>query len=142
MPPGGPLPAAGHWRGSTIAEAVGIGVNAVQRVWCTHCLQPHWAHWFKLLSDPQFAARLREIVRPHVVWPDRASVLSVNEKSRIQFPDGTQPGLPTKNGGAGIMIHDCKCHGTATLFAALSLLEGQVMAQRMKHRHHPRSFGP
>ena len=59
--------------------------------------------------------------------PEKALVLSVDEKSQIQALDRTQPGLPLKPGRAGTMTHDYKRHGTTTLFAALNTLEGTVI---------------
>jgi len=56
--------------------------------------------------------------------PDKALVLSVEEKSQIQALDRTQPGLPPKKGHAGTMTHDYKRHGTTTLFAALDVATG------------------
>ena len=40
--------------------------------------------------------------------PDKAVVLSVDEKSQVQALDRTQPGLPMKKGRAGTMTHDYK----------------------------------
>src|SRR5438034_5476882 len=91
---------------------------------------------FKLSNDPQFAAKLHEIVGLYVDLPDHAIVLSIDEKSQIQALDRTQPGLPMKKGRAGTLTHDYKRHGTTTLFAALDVLEGKVIGQCMKrHRH-------
>jgi transposase len=68
--------------------------------------------------------------------PDRALVLCVDEKSQIQALDRTQPGLPIKKGRCGTMTHDYKRHGTTTLFAALSMLDGKVIGDCMpRHRH-------
>jgi transposase len=68
--------------------------------------------------------------------PERALVLSVDEKSQIQALDRTQPGLPMKKGRAGTMTHDYKRHGTTTLFAALNVATGAVIGQCSKrHRH-------
>jgi len=98
--------------------------------------QPHRVRQFKLSNDPQFAAKLHDIVGLYVDPPDHAIVLSVDEKSQIQALDRTQPGLPMKKGRAGTMTHDCKRHGVTTLFAALDVLEGKVIGQCMKrHRH-------
>jgi transposase len=63
-------------------------------------------------------------------------VLCVDEKSQVQALDRTQPGLPLKKGRCGTMTHDYKRHGTTTLFAALSMLDGQVIGDCMpRHRH-------
>ena len=91
---------------------------------------------FKLSNDPQFAAKVRDIVGLYVDPPAHAVVLSVDEKSQIQALDRTQPGLPMKKGRAGTMTHDYKRHGTTTLFAALNVLDGTVIGRYMqRHRH-------
>jgi transposase len=131
-PPGG----ATHWTGAAMAKASAISVSSVQRIWRAHGLQPHRVRQFKLSNDPKFAAKLREIVGLYINPPDRAIVLSLDEKSQIQALDRTQPGLPLKKGRAGTMTHDYKRHGTTTLFAALDVLAGKVIGQCMKrHRH-------
>src|SRR5256714_2622224 len=132
----GPPPAASHWTGSAMAKAAGISVSSVQRIWRAHGLQPHRVRQFKLSNDPQFAAKLHEIVGLYVNPPSHAIVLSVDEKSQIQALDRTQPGLPLKKGRAGTMTHDYKRHGTTTLFAALNVLEGKVTGCCMAHHRH------
>src|SRR5919197_4920944 len=125
-----------HWTGAVMAKAIGISVSSVQRIWRAHGLQPHRVRQFKLSNDPQFVAKLRDIVGLYVNPPGHAIVLSVDEKSQIQALDRTQPGLPMKKGRAGTITHDYKRHGTTTLFAALDILEGKVIGQCMKrHRH-------
>jgi transposase len=79
---------------------------------------------------------VQDVVGLYLAPPDRALVLSVDEKSQIQALDRTQPGLPMKKRRAGTMTHDYKRHGTTTLFAALDVATGQVIGQCMKrHRH-------
>jgi transposase len=91
---------------------------------------------FKLSNDKQFVDKVQDVVGLYLAPPDRALVLSVDEKSQIQALDRTQPGLPMKKGRAGTMTHDYKRHGTTTLFAALDVATGQVIGQCMKrHRH-------
>ena len=132
----GPPPTASHWTGAAMAKATGISVSSVQRIWRAHGLRPHLVRRFKLSNDPQFAAKLKEVVGLYVNPPDRAIVLSVDEKSQIQALDRTQPGLPMKKGRAGTITHDYKRHGVTTLFAALNVLDGKVIGQCMKrHRH-------
>ena len=132
----GPPPTASHWTDAAMAKAAGISVSSVQRIWRTHGLRPHLIRRFKLSNDPQFAAKLKEIVGLYVNPPDHAIVLSVDEKSQIQALDRTQPGLPMKKGRAGTMTHDYKRHGVTTLFAALNVLDGKVIGQCMKHHRH------
>ena len=52
----------------------------------------------KLSQDPAFAAKLRDVVGPYIDLPAHSLVLSVDEKSKIQARDRTQPGLPMKKG--------------------------------------------
>ena len=131
-----PLGETTHWTAGMMAKAAGISVSSVQRIWRAHGLQPHRVRQFKLSTDPQFAAKLRDIVGLYVDPPAHALVLSVDEKSQIQALDRTQPGLPIKKGRAGTMTHDYKRNGTTTLFAALDVLDGKVIGRCMqRHRH-------
>jgi len=125
-----------HWTAEAMAKLAGVSVSSVQRIWRSHGLQPYRVCQFKLSKDPQFAAKVRDIVGLYVDPPTHAIVLSVDEKSQIQALDRTQPGLPLKKGRAETMTHDYKRHGTTTLFAALDVLEGKVIGRCMqRHRH-------
>lgn len=127
---------ATHWSARRLAKAMGIGHTSVQRIWTAHGLKPHLVATFKLSPDPEFAAKLEDIVGLYLNPPAHALVLSVDEKSQIQALDRTQPGLPMKKGRLGTMTHDYIRHGTTTLFAALDVLEGKVIGQCMqRHRH-------
>jgi transposase len=127
---------ATQWTGRAMAKTAGISLRSVQRIWAMHDLQPHRIRTFKRSSDPEFAAKLEDIVGLYVDPPKHAVVLSVDEKAQIQALDRTQPGLPLKPGKAGTMTHDYKRHGTTTLFAALDVLEGTVISRCMqRHRH-------
>src|SRR5918998_290268 len=131
-----PPPEATHWTAAAMAEAVGISLSSVQRIWRAHRLRPHQIRTFKLSKDPQFAAKLRAIVGLYVAPPAHAVVLSVDEKPQIQALDRTQPGLPLKPGRCGTVTHDYERNGTTTLFAALNVLDGTVVGRCMqRHRH-------
>lgn len=125
-----------HWTGRAMAEAVGVSLRSVQRVWTAHGLAPHRVRTFKLSKDKRFIEKFADVVGLYIDPPAHAIVLSVDEKSQIQALDRTQPGLPMKKGRAGTMTHDYKRHGTTTLFAALDVLEGKVIGRCMqRHRH-------
>jgi transposase len=129
-------PAATHWSARTMARAVGLSHTSVQRIWAAHGLKPHLQGTFKLSNDKRFVEKVEDVVGLYLDPPDKALVLSVDEKSQIQALDRTQPGLPMKKGRAGTMTHDYKRHGTTTLFAALDVATGTVIGQCMKrHRH-------
>jgi transposase len=131
-----PVAEATHWTGAAMAEAAGVSVSSVQRIWRSHGLQPHRIRQFKLSKDPAFVDKLRDVVGLYVDPPAHTVVLSVDEKSQIQALDRTQPGLPMKKGRAGTMTHDYKRNGTTTLFAAMNVLDGTVIGRNMqRHRH-------
>jgi transposase len=129
-------PDATHWTGRAMAEAAGISLRSVQRIWEAHHLQPHRVRTFKRSGDAAFEAKLVDVVGLYVDPPAHTVVLSIDEKSQIQALDRTQPGLPIKPGRCGTMTHDYKRNGTTTLFAALNVLDGTVIGRCMqRHRH-------
>jgi len=130
---------ATHWSLRMLAEANGISARSVERILAEHGLKPHLTRTFKVSNDPDFAAKVRDIVGLYVNPPEKAIVLSVDEKSQIQALDRTQPGLPMKKGRAGTMTHDYKRHGTTTLFAGLDVKTGEVIGQCLP-RHRAKEF--
>jgi transposase len=133
---GEPPGEATHWTGRMMAEAAGVSLRSVQRIWAAHKLQPHRVRTFKRSRDPTFLAKLEAIVGLYMAPPRHAVVLSVDEKPQIQALDRTQPGLPVEPGRCATMTHDYERHGTTTLFAALNVLDGTVLGRCMqRHRH-------
>jgi len=132
-------PAQTHWSTRNMAEQQGLSRMTIQRIWKSHGLQPHRVKTFKLSRDKNFVEKLRDVVGLYLNPPNRALVLSVDEKSQIQALDRTQPGLPLKKGRCQTMTHDYKRHGTTTLFAALNMLDGTVIGQCMP-RHRSKEF--
>jgi len=129
-------PNATHWSARSMAKAQGLSRMAVQRLWSAHNLKPHLVETFKLSNDPKFVEKLVDVVGLYLDPPDRALVLCVDEKSQIQALDRTQPLLPMRPGIPARQTHDYKRHGTTTLFAALDMLDGRIIADCMpRHRH-------
>jgi len=122
-----------HWSTRVMAAQAGVHQTTVARIWRAHGVKPHRVESFKVSTDPEFVAKLRDVVGLYVDPPKRAVVFSVDEKSQIQALNRTQPGLPMKKGRAGTMTHDYERHGTTTLFAALDVATG-----RIEHACHPR----
>jgi transposase len=119
-----------------MAKTQGVSAATVQRIWKKHHLQPHRVETFKFSPDPQFVAKVRDIVGLYLHPPDQAIVLSVDEKSQIQALDRTQPILPLRPGLPERQTHDYERHGTTTLFAALNVAAGKIIAQcQPRHRH-------
>ncbi|MGY2844394.1 transposase [Bradyrhizobium sp. USDA 4509] len=122
-------PGATHWSSRSMARASGLSVSTVQRIWRAFGLQPHRLETFKLSTDPDFVAKVRDIVGLYVAPPERAIVLCVDEKSQIQALDRSQPMLPMRPGQPARRSHDYKRHGVTSLFAALDVATGRVIGK-------------
>ena len=125
---------ATHWSVRSMAEEMGISHTSVQRIWAEHGLKPHLVRSFKISNDPDFVAKVEDIVGLYVDPPEKALVLSVDEKSQIQALDRTQPGLPLKKGRAGTMTHDYKRNGTTTPSASSSSIFFGLLVRRSTDR--------
>ena len=121
---------ATHWSSRGMAKACGLSVSTVQRIWRAFGLQPHRIETFKLSTDPNFVAKVRDVVGLYMSPPERAIVLCVDEKSQIQALDRSQPARRS---------HDYKRHGTTSLFAALDIATGAVIG-KCYARHRAREF--
>ena len=122
-------PDATHWSSRGMAAASGLSMSTVQRVWRAFGLQPHRMDTFKLSTDPDFVAKVRDVVGLYMAPPDRALVLCVDEKSQIQALDRSQPVLPMRPGQPVRRSHDYTRHGTTSLFAALDVATGRVIGE-------------
>lgn len=129
-------PQATQWSTRKMAAATGVSEASVRRIWHKHGLKPHRIKTFKLSTDPEFAAKVADVVGLYLNPPEHALVLSLDEKTQIQALDRTQPGLPLKRGRGQTMTHDYKRHGTTTLFAALDALDGRVIGTCMQRHTH------
>ena len=128
--------AATQWSTRLLGDKLGISHSTVSRIWKANGLKPHRVERFKVSRDPKFAEKLEDIVGLYLSPPAHALVLCCDEKSQIQALDRTQPGLPMKKGRAASMTHDYKRHGTTTLFAAMSTLDGSIISRcEQRHRH-------
>jgi len=124
------LPAdATHWSSRGMAKASGLSVSTVQRIWRAFGLQPHRQETFKLSTDPDFIAKVRDVVGLYIAPPAHAVVLCVDEKSQIQALDRSQPMLPMRPGQIARRSHDYARHGATSLFAALDIATGRVIGQ-------------
>ena len=101
-------PGATHWSTRTLGAHLGLSATTIRRVWTRNGLKPHLQRTFKLSRDPRFVDKLFDVVGLYLDPPDKAIVLSCDEKSQIQALNRTQPGLPMKPGRAGTMTHDYK----------------------------------
>lgn len=127
---------ATHWSTRTMADAHGVSEATVWRIWNKHNLKPHLVETFKLSKDKRFVEKLHDVVGLYLNPPDKALVLCVDEKSQIQALERTRPSTALRPGIAARQTHDYTRHGTTTLFAALSMVDGRVIGDCMpRHRH-------
>lgn len=127
---------ATHWTCRTMAAQRGVSKSTVQRVWHAFGLKPHRFESVRLSNDPFFVEKVRDIVGLYLDPPLDAVVLCVDEKCQVQALERTQPALPLGLGYVEGYTHDYVRHGTTTLFAALDIALGTVLAQcKARHRH-------
>ena len=125
---------ATQWSVRTMAQAQRVSPSTVYG--SGQGVADHISKKLKFSNDPDFALKVRDIVGLYMNPPDKALVLSVDEKSQIQALDRTQPILPLRPGLPERQTHDYQRHGTTTLFAALDVLQGTVIAAcQPRHRH-------
>jgi transposase len=115
-----------HWSARLLADQLGISFASVARIWRKWDLQPWRVETFKFSTDPELDAKVRDVVGLYLAPPDKAVVLSIDEKSQVQALDRTAPILPLRPGIPEKQTHDYIRHGTTTLFAALEIATGKV----------------
>jgi transposase len=126
---------ATHWSRTSMAEKSGLSKSTVGRIWRRFDLKPHLIDGFKLSTDPQFVAKVVDVVGLYHNPPERAVVLCVDEKSGMQALDRSQPVLPMMPGMPERRSHDYARHGVTSLFAAFDIADGTVITQiRPQHR--------
>jgi transposase len=126
---------ATHWSTRSLAAQLGLSQSAVARIWRAFGLQPHRQQTWKLSRDPQFVAKVRDVVALYLNPPERAVVLCVDVKSQIQALDRTAPILPLLPGTPARATHDYKRFGTSSLYAALDISSGKVIGSlHARHR--------
>jgi transposase len=130
---------ATHWSIRSMAAETGFSHTTIRRMWVAFGLQPHRSQTFKLSNDPLFVDKVRDIVGLYLSPPNRALVLSIDEKSQIQALDREQPVLPMMPGVPERRTHSYVRHGTTSLFAALDVASGFVIGKCYK-RHRAAEF--
>jgi len=128
-----------HWSVRTLAQATGVGRDTVHQILRQANLKPHRVGTFSHSPDPDFAAKVVDVVGLYVCPPKHAVVLCVDEKTQVQALDRRQPLLPMRPGQIERRTHDYKRNGTVQLYAALQVHAGHVIS-RIEERHRSREF--
>ncbi len=126
--------AQGRWTVRTLAREVGLPHSTVQAILNASQLQLHRIRTFTFSPDPEFEAKLLDIVALYLNPPENALVLCVDEKPGIQALDRTQPLLPLRAKKPQSWTNEYVRHGTQTLIAALEIATGKVVAHIRNRR--------
>jgi len=118
-----------HWSCRTLAKKVGIGKTTVNLILQELGLEPHKVSKRNYSNDPDFEAKLKDVVGLYLKPPENAIILCVDEKSQIQALERSQPVLPIIRKVPERQTVDYLRHGTTTLFAALDVLSGNVIGE-------------
>jgi transposase len=134
-------PPAGRSRWTTrlLGKQVGLTAGCVSDVLRRNGLKPHLVRTYKVSRDPDFAAKVKDVVGLYLNPPEHAVVLSVDEKTSIQALERTQLPLPLRSGRATRHTHDYKRHGVVDLYAALEVATGNV-THRVTQSHTATDF--
>jgi transposase len=130
---------ATHWSTRRLAKRLGISNAQVADIWAGWGVQLWRRGMFKFSTDPELEAKVVDVVGLYLDPPEKAIVLSLDEKSQIQALDRTRPLLPMTPGKIERGTADYVRHGTTTLFAALNTATGHVTSA-CKPRHRAREF--
>jgi transposase len=117
-----------RWSVRTLAAELGLPSSTVHAMLVRAKLQPHRIRTFTFSPDPDFEAKLLDIVGLYLNPPENALVLCVDEKPSIQALDRTQPLLPLRAKKPHAWTNEYVRHGTQTLLAALEVATGKVVA--------------
>lgn len=117
-----------RWTVRTLAAELGLPASTVHAMLVAAKLQPHRIRTFSFSPDPDFEAKLLDIVGLYLNPPENAFVLCVDEKPSIQALDRTQPLLPLSAKKPRAWTNEYVRHGTQTLLAALEIATGKVVA--------------
>jgi transposase len=121
-----------NWSQARIAKEVGISQSKVFQILKETDLKPHKIeYWCGKSPDPEFEAKMINIVGLYMNPPENAIVLCVDEKTQIQALDRSQPLLPLKTGHPRRLTATYKRNGTVSLIAALAVHTGEITAKTM-----------
>lgn len=112
-----------------MAKHAGVSQSSVSKIWRAFRLKPHRTSTFSLSNDPNFAAKVRDVVGLYMNPPDHAVVLCLDERSQIQALERGQLVLPMTIGQSERHTATYMRHGTSSLFAALDIATGHVIGK-------------
>jgi hypothetical protein len=121
------------WDGLSLAEVVGAKKSSVYAVLQKDGVQLQRTRSWCVSTDPEFAAKAADIIGLYLRPPERALVLSVDEKPSIQALSRTTGYVRTSSGK---IVPELKStyrrNGVLNLFAALNAATGEVNKKTVK----------
>lgn len=96
--------------------------------------------WLNRRDDPEFWDRVRDVCGIYLNCPDNAIVLSVDEKTSVQAKERKHKNQPAKQGRRKRVEWEYIRHGTASLFAALNVHNGEVLAEPIPGKNDSKNF--
>src|SRR6266513_4104220 len=124
----------GRWTVRTLARELGLPHSTVHTILKASKLPLHRVPTFTFSPDPDFKAKLLDIVGLYMNPPENALILCVDEDPGIQALDRTQPLLPLRAKKPRRRTNEYVGHGTQTLIAALEMATGKVVAHVRNRR--------
>jgi hypothetical protein len=121
-----PPPGRSRWTTRLLGKELGLTSGCISDVLRKNRLKPHLVRTYKVSRDPEFAAKVSDVVGLYLNPPEHAVLLSVDEKTSIQALERTQLPLPLRSGRAACHTHDYRRHGVVDLYAALEVATGNV----------------
>lgn len=129
-----------HWTVRALAEhlrdTVGISKSQVHKVLKDMDLHPHRVQQWLNSTDPDFEAKQAEVVGLYLNPPENALVISVDEKTQMLVRQPKRPSKPMRAGTPERREFEYVRHGVQSLFAALLVHDGRVLARtEATHSH-------
>jgi transposase len=122
------------------AEGVRISVSQLWRILTDMDIRLDRVRgWLNRRDDPTFWERVRDVCGLYLCPPERALVLSVDEKTSIQAKERRHPDQSPGAGRPRRREFEYVRHGTASLVAALDVHSGKVVAKPIE-RNNSKTF--
>lgn len=123
------------------AEGIEVSVSQVWRILSSMDIDLTKVRgWLNRRDDPGFWDRVRDVCGLYLNRPERALVLSVDEKTSIQARSRKYADQDPKPGQARRREFEYVRHGTASIFAALDVHSGLVLAEPIPGKNNSINF--
>lgn len=128
-------PNATDWSTRTMAKAQGLSEATIRRIWQQHN-SPTWSRRSSSVGTNTSWRNATPWLAFISIAPRQGPGVLRGRKEPDPGAGAIKPLLPLCPGISARQAHDCKRHGTTTLFAALSLLDGKIIGDCIpRHRH-------